>query len=93
MLEQSDMEEELEYPNSYVHLKSLLTQNLFFAIRENYYNELYPQMGCSKNQFYYLKLFDEKTKDKSNAFKKEVATEIALELIKILYFKGKYSPA
>jgi hypothetical protein len=86
------MKEKLEYPNSYVHLKSLLLQNFFFAIKENYYTELYPQMGCSKNQFYYLKLFADKTKDKSNAFKKEVATDIALELIKIVYFGRKYTP-
>lgn len=43
-------------------------------------------MGCSKNQFYYLKLFTDKTKDKSNAFKKVVATDIAIDLIKIIYF-------
>jgi hypothetical protein len=89
-LEERDNAEQLEYPNSYVHLKSLLLQNFFFAIKENYYTELFPQMGCSKNQFYYLKLFADKTKDKSNAFKREVATNMALELIKIVYFSGKY---
>lgn len=87
LLEVRDKQEKLEYPNSYVHLKSLLLQNFFFAIKENYYSQLYPQMGCSKNQFYYLKLFADKTKDKSNALKKEVATDIALELIKIIYFR------
>ncbi len=89
MLKERDKEEKLEYPNSYVHLKSLLSQNFFFAIKENYYAELYPQMGCSKNQFYYLKKFADKTKDRSNAYKKEVATEMALKLIKILYFNSK----
>ncbi len=92
LLEERDMKEKLEYPDSYVHLKSLLTQNLFFAIKANYYEELFPQMGCSKNQYYFLKLFADKTKDKSNAFKKEVATDIALELIKIVYFGRKYTP-
>lgn len=92
LLEERDKAEQLDYPDSYVHLISLLLQNLFFAIKENYYTELYPQMGCSKNQFYYLKLFANKTNDKSNAFKKEVATDIALELIKIIYYNGKYTP-
>ena len=89
LLQERDKEGKLEYPFSYVHLKSLLLQNFFFAIKENYYTELDPQMGCSKNQFYYLKLFADKTKDKSNAFKKEVATDIALELIKIVYYNRK----
>lgn len=89
LLDERDKAEQLDYPNSYIHLKSLLLQNFFFAIKENYYTELYPQMGCSKNQFYYLKLFADKTKDKSNAFKKEVATDIALELIKIVYYNRK----
>lgn len=89
LLEERDEAEQLEYPNSYVHLKSLLLRNFFFAIKENYYTELYPQMGCSKNQFYYLKKFADKTKDKNNAYKKEIATEIALELIKLLYFNSK----
>lgn len=92
VLEERDSEEQLEYPNSNIHLKSLLTQNLLFAIKANYYEELFPQMGCSKNQFYYLKLFADKTKDKSNAFKREVAIDIALELIKIIYFGMKYTP-
>jgi hypothetical protein len=89
-LEERDREEKLEYPYSYIHLKSLLLQNFFFAIKENYYTELYPQMGCSKNQLYYLQLFADKTNDKSNVFKKETAIDIALELIRIIYFKGKY---
>jgi len=91
LLEERDKAEKLDYPNSYVHLKSLLTQNLFFAIKENYYTELYPQMGCSKNQLYYLKLFSEKTTNKTNSYKKEAAIEIALELIKIIYFNKKYN--
>ncbi len=90
LLEERDNAEKLEYSNSYVHLKSLLLQNFFFAIKENYYTELYPQMGCSKNQLYYLKLFADKTRDKSNAYKKEFAKDIALELIKIIYFGRKY---
>ena len=89
ILEERDRREKREYPDSYIHLKSLLTQNLFSAIKENYYAELYPQMGCSKNQFYYLKNFADKTKDRSNAYKKEAAIDLALDLIKLLYFNRK----
>ncbi len=92
LLEQRDKTEKLEYPNSYVHLKSLLLQNLFYALKENYYEDLFPQMGCSKNQLYYLKLFDDKTRNRNNAYKKDVTTAIALELIKIIYFNNKYNP-
>lgn len=92
LLEQRDKQEKLDFPNSYVHLKSLLIQNLFYAMKEDYYEDLFPQMGCSKNQFYYLKLFADKTRNKSNAFKKEVATAMALQLIKIIYFNGKHIP-
>jgi hypothetical protein len=85
-LEARDKAEGLEEPNSYQHLKSLLLNNIFFAIRENNYSQLSPQMGCSKNQLQYLNLFAEKTKDKTNSYKKEVAIEIALQLIKVIYF-------
>lgn len=92
ILEERDKTEGLESSNSYQHLKSLLLNNIFFAIRENNYSQLFPQMGCSKNQLYYLKLFSEKTTNKTNSYKKEAAIEIALELIKIIYFNIKYSP-
>lgn len=84
-----DKSERVEPPYSYLQLNVLLQHNIFYALRENDYSQLYPQMGCSTNQLYYLKKFSKMTKDKTTSYKREVALEMALDLIKVLYFKGK----
>ncbi len=88
-LQTRDNNEGVKPPLSYLHLNALLQHNIIYALRENDYSQLYPQMGCSTNQLYYLKKFSEMTKDKTTSYKREVALDIALELIKILYFKSK----
>ena len=62
-LQKRDNAEGIKHPHSYLHLNALLQYNIFYALRENDYSQLYPQMGCSANQLYYLKKFSEMTKD------------------------------
>ena len=86
-------EDELDYQKVIDAKKNAetLSQKPFFAQLPYGIRIAFPEEIIDANTQVHFELYstNDKTKDKNNAYKKEIATEIALELIKLLYFNSK----
>lgn len=80
-----DVKHDVAYPYSYQHLESLLQNSFLPGLKGTIsLNDIRLDMGCSANQYYYLKLWSYNYK-KDEERKREVLRYFALDIMARLY--------
>jgi hypothetical protein len=82
---QKDVKENVDFPYSYQHLDSLLQRSFLPGLKGIIsLNDIRLDMGCSANQFYYLKLWSYNY-NKSEAHKRDLLQYFTLDILTRLY--------
>lgn len=80
-----DVKHDVSYPYSYQHLERLLQDWFLPGLKGEFsLNEIRLDMGCSANQFYYLKLWSYNYK-KEDAYRMDLLRYLTLDLMTRLY--------
>jgi hypothetical protein len=82
---QKDVKQDVSFPYSYQHLESLLQRWFLPGLKGNIsLNDIRLDMGCSANQFYYLKLWSYNY-NKPEAHKRELLQYFTMDILTRLY--------
>ena len=80
-----DVKHDVNYPYSYKHLESLLQDSFLPGLKGKIsLNDIRLEMGCSANQYYYLKLWSYNY-NKEEAHKRQLLRYLTMDLMTRLY--------